>query len=94
MEKKIVKKISIVVPVYNEEANIKNLYKELKDVLDGLNKDYEIIFVDDCSQDNSAEILNKIFQKDKNVCLIFLLGNQGQTSALSAGFPGVVIFAI
>lgn len=97
MNSKEIKKISVVIPVYNERDNLESLYVELKAVMDGLNKDYEIIFVDDSSYDTSLEILKKIFDKDINVQIISLLGNQGQTSALSAGFKiasGDVILAM
>ena len=88
---------SVVVPVYNEEKVIEDLYAEIKNVLDKLGKSYEIIFVDDCSQDKSLEKLHKIFKKDKNVQVVSLLGNHGQTLALSAGFKnslGKVIIAM
>jgi glycosyltransferase involved in cell wall biosynthesis len=88
---------SVVVPVYNEEEVIEDLYEEIKNVLDKVGKSYEIIFVDDCSQDRSLEKLHRIFKKDKNVQVISLLGNHGQTLALSAGFKnslGKVIIAM
>ena len=81
-----VKKISVVIPVYNEENNIKNLYEELKGVLTQLKNDYEIIFIDDCSSDSSLDILKGIFEKDSHVEIVSLLGNHGQTMALKAGF--------
>lgn len=80
------KKVSIVIPIYNEGDNILNLYTELKNVMSTQNKDYEIIFVDDCSQDSSMQILEELFNQDERVSAISLLGNQGQTSALTAGF--------
>lgn len=92
-----IKKISIVIPVYNEEENIQNLYQELKAVLDNLNKNYEIIFVDDGSKDHSLPILKKIFTNDQNIEIISLLGNHGQTSALATGFAqtrGDIIIAM
>jgi len=92
-----VKKVSIVIPIYNEQDNLLPLYNELKAVLDTLNKEYEIIYVDDCSNDQSLEILNDLFKKDNHVQVISLLGNHGQTLALSAGFKtasGDVIIAI
>lgn len=85
-----IKKISIVIPVYNEEENMRSLYDELKAVLEQINKDYEIIFVDDCSQDKSLAILKDIFQQDEHVQIISLLGNEGQTTALLAGFKQAV----
>ncbi len=80
------KKISVVIPIYNEEENIKILYLRLKQVLENLKKyDYEIIFVDDGSTDNSFEILKEISNKDSKVKVIRLTKNFGQTSALMAG---------
>jgi len=49
--------LSIVIPVYNEEKNLKILYKELEEVLKNLGKTYEIIFIDDGSEDKSFEVL-------------------------------------
>lgn len=90
-----INKVSIVIPIYNEESNIAPLYDEIAAVLSKINKQYEIIFVDDCSSDNSLEILTEIFDKEPNIQVISLLGNQGQTSALNAGFKkasgGVVV---
>ena len=45
--------LSIVIPIYNEEDNIKRLYNEIKQVITGISKTYEIIFVNDGSTDNS-----------------------------------------
>ena len=45
------KKVSVVIPIFNEEENITPLYKELKAVLDGMRKKYEVIFIDDGSDD-------------------------------------------
>lgn len=86
MEESRIKKISVVVPVYNEEENIKEFYEELNLALENINKNYEIIFVDDCSEDSSLEILEEIFKKNSRVQVVSLLGNQGQTMALGAGF--------
>lgn len=85
-EKNNIKKISVVVPVYNEQDNIESLYGELSAVLPSVGKEYEIIFVDDSSADYSLEILKGLFEKDHRVQVVSLLGNQGQTMALKAGF--------
>ena len=77
---------SVIAPVYNEEQNIKPLYSKLKNTLDGLKKDYEIIFVDDKSKDNSAGVIKEICRQDKNVKFISFARNYGQTAALAAGF--------
>lgn len=84
MENKI--DLSIVVPIYNEEKNIRPLYWALKETLDKLEKPYEIILVDDGSTDGSAHILRDIQEKDNKIVVISLRKNFGQTAALSAGF--------
>jgi glycosyltransferase involved in cell wall biosynthesis len=78
--------LSVVIPVYNEEENVQILYNELDSVLRGLGKSYEIILVDDGSTDTTTNILKSINEKDKNVKIIRLRRNFGQTAALSAGF--------
>ncbi len=84
MENKMVD-ISVVLPVYNEEKNIEILYHELVLVLDKLDKNYEIIFVDDKSMDKSSKIIEEISKKDNNIKLIRFRKNFGQTAALDAG---------
>ena len=66
------KMISIVSPVYNEEGNIKVFYLELKKVLDSLEYDYELIFVNDGSKDNSLVYLVELTQSDPKVKIINL----------------------
>lgn len=78
--------LSVVVPVFNEEANIPILYDELLSVLKNFKKEFEIIFIDDGSTDKSREVLSKIGEKDNNVKVIFFRRNYGQTAALGAGF--------
>ena len=81
-----IKTISVVIPVYNEEENLKPLYGELKEVLKSLPYEYEIIFVDDGSTDGSYEILKKLALEDKKVKVIRFRRNYGQTAAMYAGF--------
>ncbi len=81
-----IKDISVVIPVFNEEDNIKLLYPELKRVLGSLEKDYEIIFIDDGSTDTTPELLHKICREDRKVKGIIFRRNFGQTAAISAGF--------
>lgn len=78
-------KISVIIPVYNEEKNISSLYLELKQVLNKLNSSAEIIFINDGSRDTSAGILSKIAGNDDSVKVIDFVRNFGQTAALSAG---------
>ena len=78
-------KLSIVIPVYNEEDNIPVLYKDLSALSDFV-QSYELIFIDDGSRDGSFEKLKELADKDKAVKAIRLKKNYGQTTALSAGF--------
>ncbi len=78
--------ISIVIPVYNEEGSIIILYNKLNQVLENLNKNYEIIFIDDGSTDNSPEIINDLSQKNNHIAVIKFRRNYGQTAAFAAGF--------
>jgi len=76
--------ISVVVPFYNEEANVEELYRRLKKVLDKLKRTYELIFIDDGSTDKTPEILQKIYEKDELVKIIRLRKNFGQNLCLLA----------
>lgn len=78
--------LSIVIPIYNEDENIQILYEKLKEVLDPLEKEYEIVFVDDGSTDSTLSILEKIQAKDKRLIVLSLRRNFGQTAAFAAGF--------
>ncbi|HJN57156.1 MAG TPA: glycosyltransferase, partial [Candidatus Woesearchaeota archaeon] len=72
--------ISVVIPVYNEEKNISVLHNKVSDVLRKINKDYEIIFVDDGSTDSSFKILESLQKKSKNTKVIKFRSNFGQTA--------------
>lgn len=78
--------VSIVIPVFNEEDSLKELYAQLNAVLKNMNKSYEIIFVDDGSKDKSIGILNELKQSDKNIKVISFYRNFGQHAAIIAGF--------
>ena len=73
--------ISVVVPVYNEEGNVENLYSEIKTVCEKNGYDYEIIFVNDGSSDRTGEICRKL----KPIKYIEFRKNFGQTAAMDAG---------
>lgn len=79
-------KVSIVIPIYNEEESIPHLYTAIKDVMEKLDREYEIILVDDGSRDKSFSILSEIQEKDKTVVVIGFRKNFGQTAAVAAGF--------
>ncbi len=78
--------LSIVIPLKNESGSLPILYKELKDSLSKIKKDYEIIFINDGSTDNSLNILNELKKQDKNVKVINLRANFGKSFALDKGF--------
>ena len=78
--------ISVVIPIYNEEENLRELYAKLSNVLPSITENYEIIFVDDGSIDNSFNILREINTEDKKVKAIKFRRNFGQSAAISAGF--------
>lgn len=77
--------VTVIVPFYNEEANITPLYRALKPVLQVLNLSYEIIFVDDGSRDDTVARAREIAADDPAVRLIELRVNCGQTAAMMAG---------
>ena len=81
-----VQTISIVVPLHNEQENIRPLYARLIEVLDPIGKPYEIVLVDDGSQDRTPAILDEICESDARVCVVRLRRNFGQAAALQAGF--------
>lgn len=80
------KEISIIIPLNNEARCCIYLYSQLKKVLASINKEYEIVFVDDGSIDGTSNVLYKIYNSDRNnVCILRLDRNYGQTTALAAG---------
>lgn len=80
------RRLSVVIPTYNEEKNVDPLYKELSDVLPYIGKKYEILFVDDDSTDGTFKRLSKIHERDNNIKIIKFKRNFGQSAALKAGF--------
>ncbi|MEM4397814.1 MAG: glycosyltransferase family 2 protein [Candidatus Woesearchaeota archaeon] len=90
-EKIIFLDLSIVIAAYNEEHNVSELYKKLTNVMQKLISknqinNYEIIFVDDGSQDNTFYILQNLADNDKNLKIIKFRKNFGQSAAWDAGF--------
>jgi len=79
--------LSVVIPVYNEEAGLAKLFARLYPALDALGLSYEIIYVNDGSRDNSAAILSDQFRLRPDVTRVVLFnGNYGQHMAILAGF--------
>jgi glycosyltransferase involved in cell wall biosynthesis len=79
-------KYSIVVPFHNEEENVTVLYARLKQVMEQVGDSYELVLVDDGSNDRTYKLMGEIAAVDSRVLLIKLRRNFGQTSALAAGF--------
>src|SRR5512140_482367 len=81
------RKVSIVVPVYNEEANLPQLLPRLLPVLAGLGRPYEVVFADDGSRDRSLEILKAAAAANASqVKVVELVRNAGQHMAILAAF--------
>jgi len=79
--------VSVVIPVYNEEAALGQLFERLYPALDRLGVPYEIIFINDGSQDRSAALLREQFSRRPDVTRVILFnGNYGQHLAIMAGF--------
>ena len=79
--------LSIVIPVYNEEAGLQTLFDRLYPALDKLGVSYEVVFVNDGSRDRSAALLREQFERRPEVTRVVLFnGNFGQHMAIMAGF--------
>lgn len=78
--------ISIVLPVFNEAENLRELHREITEVMAQMGREYEVIYCDDGSEDGSLEILKDLAAKDPHVRVIAFARNYGQTAALDAGF--------
>jgi glycosyltransferase involved in cell wall biosynthesis len=79
------KTISVVIPIFNEGENISPLYQEIKAVMEKMGAEYEVIFVDDGSNDASNEILQRLARGNKRIKVIQFRKNFGQTAAIAAG---------
>lgn len=79
------KKISLVIPVFNEEENLREFHKRITEVMSNESYDYNIIFVDDGSKDGSRAILNELSKKDYHVEAYLLSRNYGHQMAITCG---------
>lgn len=84
------KKISVLIPCYNEEASLPLLYAELVKVMDSCKSyDWEVLFVNDGSRDNTLSIIKDLRQKDSRLSYVDLSRNFGKENAMLAGFDYV-----
>ena len=78
-------KYSLVIPVYNEEKSIPELYRRLSAVMDQLGEPMELILVNDGSRDRTLSLLRDLHEKDPRVCYLSLARNFGHQIAVTAG---------
>lgn len=84
------KKISILIPCYNEEASLPLLYKELIKLMDfNSNYAWEVLMINDGSKDRTLEIIKNLRKKDNRICYVDLSRNFGKEKAMLAGFDYV-----
>ena len=84
------KKVSFVIPCYRSALTIGKVVKEIQDTMKGLAKySYEIILVNDCSPDDTFEVISALCNENENICGVDLAKNFGQHGALMAGFHQV-----
>lgn len=83
-------KVSFVIPVYNEEDNLRPLFTEIKPVTENLGCDWEVLFVNDGSTDRSSDVLQELASASSNVRTLTFARNLGQSAALWAGFQAAV----
>ncbi len=79
-------KYSIIIPICNEEGSLLPLYNSLQEVMNKLNEQYEILFVDDGSTDSSLEKLKCVYVHSENLAVVVLKERSGKAEALQAGF--------
>ncbi len=78
--------LSIVVPVYNEEDNVRPLFEKIQTVCETIGDAYEILFVDDGSEDETFNLLSELCKQEPQLVVIRFEKNAGQTAAMAAGF--------
>ena len=78
--------LSIVVPVYNEEDNVRPLFEKIQTVCEAIGNAYEVLFVDDGSQDKTFAVLSELSKQAPQLAVIRFQKNAGQTAAMAAGF--------
>ena len=77
---------SIVVPFYNEQENIPQLYMKVTEVMDSIGEPYEMVFVDDGSKDNSYKVLSEIYEHDRRVNVVQAAAELWADGGAESGF--------
>ena len=83
-------KISVIVPCYNEQESVGLFYQEMTRVAEGMDNEFEFIFVNDGSKDKTLEILKELAQQDDRVKYVSFSRNFGKEAAIYAGFSNAV----
>jgi glycosyltransferase involved in cell wall biosynthesis len=78
--------ISVTIPIYNEQGNLRRLYEQLIPVLESLHQPWEVVLVNDGSTDGSAAVIDELAARDTRLKVIHFRRNAGQTAAMMAGF--------
>jgi dolichol-phosphate mannosyltransferase len=84
--KNTINKISLIIPVYNEEENLQDLYSEISRCFSGLSCAWELLLVDDGSTDSSLAVIRALAGADERVRFLSFAANCGQSAAFAAGF--------
>ena len=77
--------LSIVVPLYNEEESVEAMYEAIHSAMEGFDRDFEIVFVDDGSRDRTFDLAAEIAERDRRLRVLKFRRNYGQTPAMAAG---------
>ena len=88
------KKVSVVVPLLNEDESLRPLYNEIKKVFKGISSDYELLFVDDGSTDKSLSVIKELARLDNKIRYFSFRKNYGKSAALQIAFKNVTGDAI
>ncbi|MEE9430578.1 MAG: glycosyltransferase family 2 protein, partial [Melioribacteraceae bacterium] len=83
------RKVSVLVPLYNEEESLTTLTSEIKNAFSNISSDYEILFIDDGSDDDSLKVLRNLARADSKIHYISFRKNYGKSAALNIGFKNV-----
>lgn len=83
------RKVSILIPLFNEYESLTPLYNKIRDAVKPINIDHEIIFVDDGSTDESLKVIKSLAKRDQKVKYISFRKNYGKSAALQVGFEAV-----